>query len=140
MSTLTLTLVSLKDRGADELLTTDDKTYLGVALQDFDADLVGLDDVLVAIGRAMVSSMAAGAKPISLEILNCSAQNLARRASFSRSRRVVSYCSSICCLLKRAAFRSSASACWIKADRGISLRPGISMGPSCASAAGSGAG
>ena len=40
-----LTLVSLKDRGATA--ATDDRTYLGVALQDFDGNLVGLDDVLV---------------------------------------------------------------------------------------------
>ena len=43
----TLTLVSIKDRGADAVLTTDDTTYLGVALEDFDGNLVGLDDVLV---------------------------------------------------------------------------------------------
>ena len=42
-----LTLVSIKDRGADAALTTDDTTYLGVALEDFDGNLVGLDDVLV---------------------------------------------------------------------------------------------
>ena len=41
-----LTLVSLKDRGATAA-KTDDRTYLGVALQDFDGNLVGLDDVLV---------------------------------------------------------------------------------------------
>ena len=29
------------------MLTTDDTTYLGVALEDFDGNLVGLDDVLV---------------------------------------------------------------------------------------------
>ena len=28
-------------------MTTDDTTYLGVALEDFDGDLVGLEDVLV---------------------------------------------------------------------------------------------
>ena len=43
----TLTLVTIKDRGADAVLTTDDPTYLGVALEDFDGNLVGLDDVLV---------------------------------------------------------------------------------------------
>src|SRR4051794_11669147 len=42
----TLTLVSIKDRGATAA-TTDDTTYLGVALADFDGNLVGLDDVLV---------------------------------------------------------------------------------------------
>ena len=42
-----LTLVSIKDRGANAALTTDDTTYLGVALDDFDGNLVGLDDVLV---------------------------------------------------------------------------------------------
>src|SRR4051794_2620034 len=42
----TLTLVSIKDRGATAA-TTDDTTYLGVALSDFDGNLVGLDDVLV---------------------------------------------------------------------------------------------
>src|SRR4051794_2398831 len=42
-----LTLVSIKDRGANAALTTDDTTYLGVALADFDGNLVGLDDVLV---------------------------------------------------------------------------------------------
>ena len=42
-----LTVVSIKDRGANAALATDDTTYLGVALQDFDGNLVGLDDVLV---------------------------------------------------------------------------------------------
>ena len=41
-----LTLVSLKDRGATAA-KTDDRTYLGVALQGLDGNLVGLDDVLV---------------------------------------------------------------------------------------------
>ena len=39
--------MSIKDRGANAALTTDDTTYLGVALEDFDGNLVGLDDVLV---------------------------------------------------------------------------------------------
>ena len=39
--------MSIKDRGADAVVTTDDRTYLGVALDDFDGNLVGLDDVLV---------------------------------------------------------------------------------------------
>ncbi|MBK8118788.1 MAG: hypothetical protein IPK39_05860 [Sulfuritalea sp.] len=42
-----LTLVSIKDRGASTALKTDDRTYLGVALDDFAGDLVGLDDLLV---------------------------------------------------------------------------------------------
>ena len=42
----TLTLVSIKDRGALPLLATDDVTYLGVALDDFAGDLVGLESVL----------------------------------------------------------------------------------------------
>jgi hypothetical protein len=42
----TLTLVSIKDRGANALLATDDRTYLGVALDDFAGDLVGLESLL----------------------------------------------------------------------------------------------
>src|SRR6185503_19165656 len=41
-----LTVVSIKDRGANAILATDDRTYLGVALEDFDGDLVGLESVL----------------------------------------------------------------------------------------------
>ena len=43
----TLTLVSIKDREPMRRWPTDDTTYLGVALEDFDGDLVGLEDVLV---------------------------------------------------------------------------------------------
>jgi hypothetical protein len=42
----TLTLVSIKDRGANALLATDDRTYLGVALDDFAGDLVGLESLV----------------------------------------------------------------------------------------------
>src|SRR5690606_8620073 len=43
----TLTLVSIKDRGADALATTDDVSYLGVALDEFNGALVGLESLLV---------------------------------------------------------------------------------------------
>ena len=44
-----LTLVSIKDRGpaVDPLDATDDITYLGVALDNFNGQLVGLEDLLV---------------------------------------------------------------------------------------------
>jgi hypothetical protein len=38
--------VSIKDRGATALLATDDRTYLGVALDDFAGRLVGLESLL----------------------------------------------------------------------------------------------
>ncbi|HKS63240.1 MAG TPA: LEPR-XLL domain-containing protein, partial [Xanthobacteraceae bacterium] len=41
-----LTVVSIRDRGADETVTTDDRTYLGVAVDDFNASLIGVVDVL----------------------------------------------------------------------------------------------
>jgi hypothetical protein len=61
-----LTLVSIKDRGpgVDPLDATDDITYLGVALDDFNGQLLGLDDVLVfhAYGvDALLNKVGAGA-------------------------------------------------------------------------------
>jgi hypothetical protein len=58
----TLTLVSIKDRGANALLATDDRTYLGVALDDFAGDLVGLESLLQfhAFGVDAVLNKAAG--------------------------------------------------------------------------------
>ena len=58
----TLTLVSIKDRGASALLSTDDRTYLGVALDNFSGQLVGLEDLLVfnAYGVDAVLNKAAG--------------------------------------------------------------------------------
>ena len=38
--------MSITDRGADANATTDDRTYLGVAIDDFSASLIGLEDVL----------------------------------------------------------------------------------------------
>src|SRR6185369_2243636 len=60
----TLTLVSIKDRGASALLTTDDVTYLAVALDNFAGDLVGLDALLAfhAYGvDAVLNKVAKGA-------------------------------------------------------------------------------
>src|SRR5688572_27651511 len=41
-----LTVVSIKDRGALPLVATDDVTYLGIALDNFGADLVGFESML----------------------------------------------------------------------------------------------
>src|SRR6185369_16856026 len=60
----TLTLVSIKDRGASALLATDDVTYLAVALDNFAGDLVGLDALLAfhAYGvDAVLNKVARGA-------------------------------------------------------------------------------
>ena len=63
-----LTLVSLKDRGAN-------RTYLGVALQGLDGNLVGLDDVLVFHAYdvdALVNKVAGGAGQTDLDKLDWS--------------------------------------------------------------------
>src|SRR5688500_1360785 len=55
----------IKDRGANAAVTTDDRTYLGVALDNFAGDLVGLESVLEfhAYGVDAVLNKASAANP-----------------------------------------------------------------------------
>ncbi|MEJ2310308.1 MAG: hypothetical protein P8Z78_13460, partial [Gammaproteobacteria bacterium] len=57
-----LTLVTLKDPGADAVLTTDDISYMGLSLSDLSAELVGIDGLTFGVwdGAVKVNQMTVG--------------------------------------------------------------------------------